>query len=245
MGTDLIHRRNGTLHAFKWAYQPRVANDPIPHRRAELLLFLQNLSAVVNADLESYFVPAPVGAVLAAKVARFAATMSNLTALETAIQVGLDQNNVAAEMAEEAARRVIRAIESHPQVSDHRKAAAGLTPHEAVLAPSQAPATVGIIDVSSPSPGDLKFMIHDSAAADGYSIVRPKGYAGFELWEQVGDTPPKTHVGMTWMGLQTKTCFTIHQDPLDTGKTFFFIGRWVSTTCEVGQWSDVASCVLS
>ncbi|HLX68489.1 MAG TPA: hypothetical protein VKV04_02575, partial [Verrucomicrobiae bacterium] len=168
-----------------------------------------------------------------------------LPPLETAFHAGVNTKNVAIAAAVAMARLFNAIIQAFPGVTDAMLESAGLPVHDSTRTPNPPPATEPILNVSSPLHGTIRFVVHDSAAPDSHSHAKPAGYQGFELFEQIGGTPPVTSAGMTPLNIQTKTSFTFTEDPANAGKTFYYLARWVNTTGEPGPWSAVVSVVLS
>src|SRR5438477_78665 len=74
------------------------------------------------------------------------------------------------------------------------------------------------------------------------------GDLGAEVWMKVcpkGAAAPADPAEMSFVGVQTRTRFTVELTPADAGKAAFYRMRWVNSRGEKGPWSEAVCATIA
>ena len=74
--------------------------------------------------------------------------------------------------------------------------------------------------------------------------AKPDGVMGAELWVKVGDPPPSDPSELSFLSVDTRTPYVANFAGADGGQTAHYMLRWVSTSGEMGPWSETASATI-
>ena len=105
--------------------------------------------------------------------------------------------------------------------------------------PSSSP--VAIIDFSN----RLQHTINFTDETTQRSKAKPDGVHGCEVWAMVGTQAPKDASEFTYLATDTATPYVATFDGEDTGKTVWYMLRWVNTRGERGPWSSTFSAIVN
>jgi hypothetical protein len=140
------------------------------------------------------------------------------------------------------ARSQMKVARAVPGIKSDDLATANLDPYDTTATASIAPGTapVGMVDF-----GKLQHIIRfrDSATPD--SSKKPDGVMGCEIWVKLDGPPPADEKECTFLALDTATPYTTVYSGADGGKMAHYLLRWVSTSGEKGQWSEVVSATIN
>ena len=139
---------------------------------------------------------------------------------------------------EKALRKFIAQwLSNNSKVPDAERQRMGLTiksgTHTAVSVPSTSP--LGTIDFSV----RLQHSVYIVDESSPSSKAKPEGVHGCEVWSKAGDASDFGYVGVC-----TRSPYTVSYDGNDAGKTVNYRLRWVNTRGQQGPWSAVVSAMV-
>jgi hypothetical protein len=78
----------------------------------------------------------------------------------------------------------------------------------------------------------------------GTSRAKPSNAVRAEVWRKLGD-PPSGDSDVEYVGLATRSPFTIEYAADESGKTAHYMMRWVGSDGEKGSWSETESATIA
>lgn len=129
-------------------------------------------------------------------------------------------------------------IGANAGVSSGAKIAAGLTDRATGRTPIPAPGTAPILGFIGATPGVHTLKYSDTSTPT--TKAKPFGAIQIELWNFVAIVPPVGGaLGCSFVGVFTKTPFSVNYLAGDIGKNAYYYGRWTTRRGIVGPWSAV------
>jgi hypothetical protein len=222
----------------------------LPRREAQLVNWLVNFAAKVQADPAAYGVAPATASGLAAAVAAFEAAFVVATSPSTRTVSAVAAKNGARDAAVRLARTVAASIRASASVPSAAKIDLGLhvrTPapprlssrSESLGAPTAAPALAPI----GLAVGSVSLVASDPAAPT--RRAKPAGVTGILLFTAVGDAPAQRPGDASLAGVFTRTRLTAEFSPEHRGKVATFFARYVGPRGTLGPWSAPASLPIA
>lgn len=187
-----------------------------------------------------------------------AAESTNLESLCTTYKKSLDSYTAAdataaslrqaKDSAREAAEQLMRALnkrfQANPAITAAQKAAMRIGVPAGTRTRAAVPETAPVATVESS--GHLRHLLNFRDESTPGSKARPAGVAGAEVWCAITaqGAPPPAGPAAYHMLAQDLTPHLVEHDPADTGKTAYYLLRWVNTRAEKGPWSTPASATI-
>jgi hypothetical protein len=217
--------------------------DYIPASDAEFSLWMRNYVTKLNAM--------PLARSLNA------ASMTDLTTLQTAFEADLNKVNEARssmasatqakdtsrQQLEESVRQLTRTLQVNPELTDADRADLQITVADQTRTSAAVPQTrpAGQIDTSKPQQHTISWVDETTPT----SKAKPDGVYGCELRCQVGGAEPLDPEEMKFLALDTRTPYVADFDGADTGKIVYYRLRWLNSRQEPGPWSDIYSATIT
>jgi hypothetical protein len=164
-------------------------------------------------------------------------------AAASAFHAATDRKDAARQLLVKALRAVVKIIQSDPDVSNELRNKIGVpevnkTQRTAAGKPKTRPITV--IDTSR----RLQHLIAFADETTPKKTAKPKGVHHIEVWLCISDAAPKDDSEFTLVATDSNTPYLYQFKSTDLGKTAYYKFRWVSTTDEPGDFSEVVSAVI-
>jgi hypothetical protein len=219
-----------------------MTQDWIPTSDTDLSAWVQNFLTYANANLT------PLGLIpenllnLQGAVTTWGPAYSDHVAAQTAAQSARQHKDTVRENIETALRPLVNRIQTTPSVTDAHRQALGITVRSttrtAVAAPTTRPAAS--VDTSQRLRHTISFVDELTPGSRG----KPDGASGCEIWVKVGSAPTDPSE-LRYLATDTRTPYVAEFDGADSGKTAYYMLRWVSTRGEPGPWSQTVSGTIT
>jgi hypothetical protein len=132
-------------------------------------------------------------------------------------------------------------LANNSRVTDSDRDRMDLTVKSGTRTPVAIPVSspVGKVDFSTRQQHSLQFV--DSASG---GKAKPIGVHGCEVWMKTGGEPPKNDSDFTYVGIDTKSPYTVSFSAADIGKTVYYRMRWINKRGQTGPWSSTVSAIV-
>ncbi len=210
--------------------------DFVPHKDAELLGWSQNLSSLISAQPTDYGLVAADATNLASLFAAFDSALTTATtpSTRTSVTVASKDTSKAALTAE--CRSLAKRIQATPTVTAAQKLELGLPLHDPVPTPVSPPNTKPSIALRGIDRQSHLLLISDETTPS--KRARPVGAIGCEIYATTEATPPADLRHWEYMGLASKSDFTVNYEATDANKQATIVGRWINRKGEAGPVSN-------
>jgi hypothetical protein len=215
----------------------------IPPKDADFANWLANFSTMITASPATYGLTAGDATTIAAQDTAFQAAYTLAVNPSTRTPATVAAKDAAKVTALGVVRPYAQRIANNAGVSPSNKVALGLNPRTNPPTPITAPTTNPIITIPSMIVLGLITRMRDSLASPSVK-AKPAGAIAMELYAKTSATPITDPTQLVFIGLQTKSPFTISFDSSDGGKQAYIAGRWVTRTGLVGPWSAVVTATV-
>jgi hypothetical protein len=144
---------------------------------------------------------------------------------------------------EDNARAVAARIQTHPGVTDQQRNSLGITARSTTRTPVGPPTSkpVATIDTNTRLQHTITFVDELTPS----SRAKPDGVQGCEIWGKVDGPPPAGPSELKYLATDTRSPYLAMYDDGQSGKTAYYMLRWVSTRGEPGGWSLTFSAMIS
>ena len=193
--------------------------DFLPENDADLVGWTTNFVTYASANLVALGLSATDMAPVAAQQAAYNTTFNANIAAQNAAQSAAQAKNAARASLEEVLRILVRKIQANAAITNAQRESLGISLRGMGRSPVGTPTT--------PT-----------------SKAKPEGVLGCEIWVKIGGAAPTDPSELHFLGLDTRTPYTIEYGGEDTGKTAHYMARWSSTRAEQGPWSETASATI-
>jgi len=221
-------------------------SDYLPRTDGDFNAWQVNFLTYANANLAALgLVAADLLPVSNAQTNWNTAYNTHVTAQAAAIAATTSKDN-ARGLCESAIRPLVRRLQASPVVSDQEKAALGITVPDTNRTPVQTPDTRPVAQVDTAQ--RLRHTITYTDEGTPSKRSRPKGCIGAEVWcafTSPGQPIPTDPSAFTFVGLDTRTPFTVEYGGDNGGKQANYILRWINSRGEKGPWSETYSATIA
>jgi len=217
--------------------------DYIPQSDADFNI----LQAAVVSDVQTNTVlwgilPPEVAALVVLQLA-WAAAYAKASNKQNRTAADVQAKDDARAVYEKALRKfVAKWLASNDKVPDAERQRMGLTiksgTHTAVAVPTTRP--IATVDFST----RLEHLIYFVDENTPTSKAKPDGVHGCEIWTKLGNPAPVNQSELSFLGVCTRSPFTVNFQGTDAGKTACYWLRWVNTKGESGPWSSAISAMV-
>lgn len=212
----------------------------IPAKDADFDNWSNNFQTVIAANPALYGLASADATAITASYTTWHAAYILLTSPATKTAPNVANKDVQKAAALIVFRGYAQIIQSNLGVSNTAKSAAGLTVKATGRTPIPAPGTAPILGFIGATPGVATLKYADTSTPT--TKAKPFGALQLELWTFVGTTPPVGGAaGCSFVGLFTKSPFSVNFSGGQAGMTCYAYGRWVTRRGLVGPWSAVLS----
>lgn len=220
--------------------------DYIPAPDAEFNAWQVNFVTYANANLAALgLVAADMATITAAQTTWTSAFPAHVTAVAAAMAAKQAKDD--ARLAYIAVvRALVRRLQASPAVSDAERASLGINVPGSGGGPVGPPTSRPLVAVECGQ--RLQHTLRFTDENTPTRKAKPPGVLGAEVWAKIGPpgtTPPADQSEMDFFGLDTRTPFTKTFPGADGNKVAFYWLRWVSSTGEVGPWSETATATIA
>lgn len=206
--------------------------------------WLDNFSAMITASPATYGLTAGdatnISTVDAALDAAYTLAVNPSTRTPTSVQA----KNIARANALATARPYAQRIANNAGISSSNKIALGLNPRTNPPTPVTVPTTFPVLSVQAALPLAHVLRFRDNLASPSVK-AKPAGAVALELYGGPSTTVVTDPASLPFIGLQTKSPFTVSHDSGDVGKTAYYSARWVTRRALVGPWSAIIAFTIA
>jgi len=144
---------------------------------------------------------------------------------------------------EKALRKFIAQwLSNNPKVPDAERQRMGLTiksgAHTAVGTPTSSP--IATVDFSTRLQHALPFVDENTPTTK----AKPDGVHGCEIWIKLGNPAPVNDSELSFLGVCTRSPYTVSFKGDDAGKTAYYWLRWVNSKGQQGPWSSPVNAMV-
>lgn len=154
-----------------------------------------------------------------------------------------EQKDTMRDILESSIRALVARLQASPLVDDVMREAMGITVRGGVHVASAESMThpIGWVDINE----RLRHTVNFRNNSGTTGTAKPAGTTGCEVWVKIGDTPPTGPSELRFLGVATRTPYTVIHDEADAGKMAHYMLRWLSTRGEPGPWSETVSATIA
>ena len=218
--------------------------DFIPRSDAEFNLWQTSIITQVQASATTWgILPADVTALVALQTS-WIATFAKANNKQNRTPADVQSKNDARDAYEKGLRKFIAQwLTNNAKVPNSERQRMGLTVKTETRTAASVPVStpVATIDFSV----RMQHTIHFADEATPRSKAKPAGVHGCEVWMKVGGDMPKDATGFTYLATDTASPYVATFEGDDTGKTVWYLLRWVNTRGERGPWSTTFSALVN
>jgi hypothetical protein len=142
-------------------------------------------------------------------------------------------------------RGLNKRFQANPAITPAQKTAMQLNVPSDTRTRAAVPTTRPVATIGSG--GHLRHIITYRDETTPGSKAKPAGVVGAEVWGGItaqGAPPPAAPDAYTMLA-QDSSPHLVEQEAADTGKTAYYIMRWINTHGEQGPWSDAVSATIA
>jgi len=221
-----------------------MADDYIPRPDPEFLAWTQTFVAYLNANLLLLGLTATdVAPITTALTAFTGGYNANLTA-QNAAQSTAENKDLLRVALEDPTRELAQQLQVSPTVTDPQREGMGLNVRDTTRTKTPVPTTHPVAEISTAEKLQHRIRFRDSLA-EGASRAKPEGVLGAEIWHKIGGAPPVDYTECEFLALDTNSPYTAVYTGADTGKTVYYLLRWLNTTGEKGPWSPLVQATVT
>ncbi len=213
--------------------------DFIPSVDAQLLAFAQNFSTKISGTPLVFGLVAADATNLATQVSAFSSALTTATTPGTRTAVTVAAKETARTTLVADLRSLARRVQATLTVTVAQKTDLGLPIRDVVPSPVPAPATKPALDLRGIDRQSHLILIADETTPT--RRARPAGAIGAEVYAFIGApgaTPPADLKHWEYMGLASKSEFTVSYEAADANKQAVIVARWVNRRGESGPVSN-------
>ena len=217
-------------------------SDFIPRHDTEFNVWQGNLILLIDPNIATWGIAA--------------ADMTNLKAKQTVwttsfVKASNKQNRSTADVrakddARESFEKMLRSfvaqwLANNNKVTDSDRDRMDITVKSGTRTPVAVPATspIGKIDFSIRQQHTVHFV---DSSTNGKA--KPEGVHGCEIWIKTGGDAPKVDADFVYLGIDTKSPYTISFSVTDIGKVVYYRMRWINKRGQAGPWSNTVSAIV-
>jgi hypothetical protein len=221
--------------------------DFIPTRDADFRAWLTNFQTYLAANAVALGITALEATLLGTQAADLGTAIDDHVAAQATAQSKREAKDLKRDTVEKSVRSIARRVQAAAAVTDAQREALGITVPDRSKTPAAAPTTAP--DASVDTGTRLRHTLRLSDADGAPSGGKPRGVLGAEVWMKVcpqgAAAPAADPAEMSFVGVQTKTRFTVDLTPADAGKAAFYRMRWVNSRGEKGPWSEAVCATIA
>lgn len=221
-----------------------MSTSYIPPKDADFGNWLDNFSTMITASPATYGLTAGDAVSIAAVTTTWDAAYSAAINPSTRTPTSVQAKNIAKATANATARPYAQRIANNAGVSSSNKIALGLNPRTNPPTPVTAPTTFPVLSVQSAIPLAHILRFRDNLASPSVK-AKPAGVVALELYGGPSTTVVTNPAALPFLGIQTKSPFTINHDSADVGKTAYYAARWLTRRGLIGPWSTIISFTIA
>lgn len=216
----------------------------IPRPDAEFSLWAAALISIVQTNATTWAITAADVTALAALQTTWTGAFAKTSNKQNRTPADIQAKDDSRDAFEAGLRKFIAQwLSNNAKVPNSERQRMGITVKTNTRTASPVPATspVAVIDFST----RLQHTINFADEASPRSKAKPEGVHGCEVWVKVGGEIPKDAAEFTYLATDTATPYVATFESSDTGKTAWYILRWVNTRGERGPWSSLFSALVN
>ncbi len=140
-------------------------------------------------------------------------------------------------------RALVARLQASPLVDDTKRQAMGITVRAPRQTTASTPAThpLGWVDTSERLRHSVGFRNNSGTMGN----AKPDGVIGCEVWVKIDGPPPVDGTEVSFVGMATRSPFTVVHDGADGGKKAHYMLRWMGSRGEAGPWSETVSATIA
>jgi|SRR5262245_36088967 len=215
----------------------------IPAQDALFLAWLDNFDDITSVDFAALGLSAGQATDITTVRTAFDASYALATNPATRTPVTVAQKDTDRATAEAVVRPLAQFIRNNPDVDDATKISLGLTVPDVDPTPIPTPTTFPLLDILRCEPGVHWLQYRDSDTPT--TKAKPFGAVAMELYRAIGTVPTIDPADGVYVGLVTKSPFSVEQSIGDNGKQATYFGRWVTQTALRGEFSSGVSITVA
>jgi hypothetical protein len=207
-----------------------------------LLVFTQNLSALVTATPTAFGLVAADATALSALLLDYTSRLSTATTPATRNKISVAAKDTSKLALTAKLRSLIKIISAYPPLTPAQRASLGLNPKDTQPTPVPPPATRPMLALDP----DGVARIFDETTPENRR--KPAGTRGAVVFALVGTgtTPPPTSPDdARFAVIATRNRFQVPIPPGSNGKTLWVLAQWFNSKGELGPVSTVASTTIA
>jgi hypothetical protein len=216
--------------------------DFLPDNDAELVAWTTNFVTYANANLAALGLVAGDLAPITTNQTTFNTTFNANIAAQNAAKNAAAAKDTARANLETVLRTLVRKIQANAAVTNAQRQSLGISLRGTARTPVGAPTSHPVLAVDTSQ--RLRHTVAFVDSATPTSKAKPDGVLGCEIWVKIGGAPPTDPSELSFLGLDTRTPYTVEYSGDDAGKTAHYMARWTNTRAEQGPWSETASATI-
>jgi hypothetical protein len=126
-------------------------------------------------------------------------------------------------------------------VTDADLRAMGLPIHDRIPTPVGPPKTRTETEITFPQIMEHFLRVRDS---ESKRAAKPPHVIGFQVYRLIGGKAEPAYEDMQFVGMATRSPYTVTYASEQRGQLVFYATRWVNTRGETGPWSEIVSAII-
>lgn len=217
--------------------------DYLPPRDADFSAWAGNFNQqMADQGADFGFLPADLTSLAAALGVWGQAYQDHLAARNSA-RARRQDKQLAREALSEMIRGYVRRLQANPLMTDPLRADFGITvPGMTPPVSAETPLTRPLVNVDTSQ--RLRHRLYWADELTPTSRRRPAGVRGAEIWAKIDGTPPSDPSQLAFLATATRPQFTAEYDGDHSGKTVYYMVRWISNRSQTGPWSQTIAATI-
>lgn len=154
----------------------------------------------------------------------------------------IEQKDIVRNQAVETFRVFAMLVKSNLGVPEQLKRDLGLHVNDTTPSPIPAPVTMPLLAVVSTENGTHEIRYADSETPAARRM--PPGAANLQLFRNLTPQPSVNTATLQFVGAFTKQPIRVPYDPIQTGLSATYIGRWANRKGQVGPWGPATTMTV-
>ena len=216
----------------------------VPEGDAEFNLWQGSLITLVQANATAWGISAADLAAIIVLQTGWNTTFGKASNKQNRTPADVQAKDDARKLFEPALRKfVAQWLANNAKVANSERQRMGLTVKTGTRTANPVPDTcpVAVIDFSARLRHSIAFADESTPA----SRAKPDGVHGCEVWMKLGGDAPQSHTECTYLATDTASPYVATFDGQDSGKTAWYMLRWVNTRGERGPWSQTFKALVN
>lgn len=220
----------------------------LPAKDADFNAWLLNMATLATAAPATYGLTAPIAVIITAQSTAFDAALTLATDPGTRTPATVAAKDATRATAEATVRPYAVQVSLNSAVLDEDKVALGVTVRKTVPTPVPAPTTRPGVNITSLTPGVVRFNYSDVDLPAGKA--KPPGTVGMQIYTSVGTEFATTPEQCSLQQVSTKSPGQLTFSGADAGKKLTIYARWQTRggpggVAQVGPWSDRVTTIIA